>query len=205
MRQTPKRGSSGNCTPDWKPVPKEKERRKKTSKSFHPAKGERRRQKQNPVSLTRSWRASAIWRRLSLSCKSKQIESNGCPRRGQGLQPQSDERLHRHAKRARPGPGDREHLHYLPFRPTLSEPLPSPGPNPGARHSYLPACSKPSTSHTHKQYHGRGSGHGTRPQHPGVPGNVFPSSRPGPTQPPKRCSRGLRPCRWGRGQHLWFA
>ena len=42
------------------------------------------------------------------------------------------------------------------------------------------------------------------PSIPGFPG-IFSSSRPGPTRPPKRSSRVLRPCHWGRGHHLWFA
>ena len=140
MRQTLNMGPSGNNTPYWKPVPKEKERSKKTTNSPQSAKGGRRRQKQNPVSSTRSWRASALWHRMPLSCKYKRTDSNSCPRRGRGLQPRSGERLLRHAKRARSGPGDREHLHFLPFRPKRSEPLPFPPPQP-KRASLLHSCS----------------------------------------------------------------
>ena len=103
MRQTLNMGPSGNNTPYWKPVPKEKERSKKTTNSPQSAKGGRRRQKQNPVSSTRSWRASALWHRMPLSCKYKRTESNSYPRRGRGVQPRSGERLRRHAKRARSG------------------------------------------------------------------------------------------------------
>ena len=52
-RQTAKEGASGNGTPDQKELHKEKERRTNMSKSSWPVKGGRRRQKQDPVRLTK--------------------------------------------------------------------------------------------------------------------------------------------------------
>ena len=55
------RRTSGKGTSSQKPVPRKRMRKKKTDKSYQPEKRGRRRQDKGLVSLTRSWRASALW------------------------------------------------------------------------------------------------------------------------------------------------
>ena len=124
-----------------------------TCRSFQRTKRGRRRQAQGLFSSNRSWRVSALWRPPLLSYRYNRTESNSCPSRGK------DGGYAQASGDAGPPSGRNQDMtnnknipsrpnHCRPHRPSTNVPS-----HPGAN-----------TIALHLRYHGRGSGHSTRPQ-----------------------------------------